>query len=70
VKDDLWFEFSGTVERGSAKTPSDEGYWTLRGTVIEHHNGVEGKAAEKTHSVTLKSFPQDAEQSERNGAKP
>lgn len=69
VKDGLWFEFSGTVERGSAKTPSDEGYWTLRGTVIEHHNGAEGKAAEKTHSVTLKSFPQDAEPPERTGAK-
>jgi hypothetical protein len=69
VKDDLWFEFSGTVERGSAKTPSDEGYWTLRGTVTEHHNEAGAKAPQRTHSVTLKSFPQDAEQPERKGTK-
>ncbi len=69
VKDDLWFAFSSTVERGSAKTPSDEGYWTLRGTVTEHHTEAGAKTPEKTHSVTLKSFPQDAEPPQRPGAK-
>lgn len=69
VKDDLWFEFSGVVERGPAKTPSDESYWILRGTVIEHHAESGAKTPEKTHSVTLKSFPQDAQQPERNSAK-
>jgi hypothetical protein len=62
VADGLWFEFSGSVERGPAKTPSDEGYWIVRGTLIEHHTGTDGKTTEKTHSLNLNSFPQDAEQ--------
>jgi hypothetical protein len=55
-----WFEFSGIVERGSAKTPSDEGYWNVRGTLRERGIGADGKVTEKTHELTLKSFPQDA----------
>jgi hypothetical protein len=54
------FEFSGTVERGAAKTPADEGYWNVRGTLIERRTGADGKVIEKTHDLTLKSFPQDA----------
>ena len=61
VADGLWFEFSGTVERGPAKTPSDEGYWIVRGTLIEHHPEIDGKTTAKTHSLNLKSFPQDSE---------
>jgi hypothetical protein len=54
----VWFEFSGRVERGPAKTPSDEGYWTVKGTLTEH---ADGKATGKVHELTLKSFPEDAE---------
>lgn len=54
----VWFEFSGRVERGSAKTPSEEGYWTVKGTLTEHEDG---KAPGKVHELTLKSFPEDAE---------
>jgi len=68
VADGLWFEFSGNVERGPAKTASDEGYWTVRGTLTEHHAGGDGKEVEKKHSLTLKSFPQDAETNEIKGA--
>ena len=35
--DGVWFEFSGRVEHGSAKTPSEEGYWTVKGTLTERH---------------------------------
>ncbi len=55
------FEFTGTVERGPAKTPSDEGYWNIRGTLLERHSTPDGKVSEKRHELTLKSFPQDAE---------
>jgi hypothetical protein len=61
VVDGLWFEFSGTVERGPAKTPSDEGYWNIRGKLTERHSAAGGKVSEKVHDLTLKSFPQDAE---------
>jgi hypothetical protein len=57
--DGLWFEFSGMVERGPTKIPGDEAYWIVRGTVIEHHPGADGKPLEKKHSVSLKSFPVD-----------
>jgi hypothetical protein len=65
--DGMWFEFTGTVERGAAKTPSDESYWVVRGTVIEHRTEADGKTSEKKHSISLKSFPQDAEPPERHG---
>jgi hypothetical protein len=59
--DGVWYEFSGLVERGSAKTPADEGYWNIRGTLTERHNSSDGKVAEKKSELTLRSFPQDAE---------
>lgn len=57
--DGSWYEFSGVVERGPGKTPGDESYWNIRGTLTERKS-TEGKATEKTHGLTLKSFPQDA----------
>jgi hypothetical protein len=57
----VWFEFSGVVERGSAKTPVDEGYWNIRGTLMERHTSSDGKVTEKKSELTLRSFPQDAE---------
>lgn len=68
-KDGFWYEFSGNVERGSAKTPSDEGYWIIHGTLIEHRTAADGKMSEKTHSLNLKSFPQDVEPPERKDTK-
>jgi hypothetical protein len=59
--DGVWFEFSGVVERGPAKTPGDEGYWNVRGTLTEHRTSSDGKPIEKTHELTLKSFPQETE---------
>ncbi len=54
--DDVWYEFSGKVERGPAKTPADEGYWDVRGRLTEHLK-TDGKITEKVHELTLKSFP-------------
>ncbi len=31
-----WFEFSGLVGRGDAKTPDKEGYWIIRGTLKQY----------------------------------
>jgi hypothetical protein len=57
----VWFEFSGTVERDSAKTPADEGYWNVKGTLTERSTGADGKVSEKVRQLALRSFPQDAE---------
>lgn len=58
--DGVWFEFSGTVERGPAARPGREGYWNVKGTVTEHRV-TDGKATVKVHELTLKSFPEDVE---------
>jgi hypothetical protein len=65
--DGAWFEFAGTVERGPAKTPGDDGYWSVKGTLKERHGGADGKVAEKRHELTLKSFPQDTEPNATRG---
>jgi hypothetical protein len=60
--DGVWFEFSGVVERGPAKTPGEEAYWTLRGTLTEHRTSAQGTVSAKEQKLTLKSFPQDTDQ--------
>ncbi len=73
----VWYEFKGKIERGSAKSRADEGYYVLKGTVTEYTTNevnqmcggavecVWKKVADKTYGrsrdVTLKSFPQDVE---------
>ena len=59
--DGVWYEFSGMVERGAAKTPADEGYWNIRGRLTERRTSSDGKVTEKTSDLTLRSFPRDAE---------
>jgi len=56
-----WFEFDGHVERGSAKTQKEEGYWLLTGTLKEYTSDVERKVSARSRQVNLKSFPQDDE---------
>jgi hypothetical protein len=58
--DGISFEFSGVVERGPGKDPSEESYWVIRGRLIERRSASDGKVVEKTHELALKSFPQDA----------
>lgn len=65
--DGLWYEFSGDVERGSARSTGDEGYWLVRGVLVEHRVGADGKSTDKSHSLTLKSFPQDADPNDLRG---
>lgn len=62
------FEFSGVVERGPAKTPGEEGYWNVKGTLKEQYTAPDGKVTEKSHGLTLKSFPQDASPNPATGA--
>jgi hypothetical protein len=55
-------QFSGVVQRGPGKTPADEAYWQVRGTLTERRT-LDGNVTEKTRELTLKSFPLDAESS-------
>jgi hypothetical protein len=55
----VWYEFKGTVERGEGKTPADEAYYILNGTLAEYRTDANKKVSSKSHEVTFKSFPRE-----------
>jgi hypothetical protein len=57
--DGISFEFRGTIERGEGKSRSDEAYYVLKGTVVEHTTQEAKKTSSRSVEVALKSFPQD-----------
>jgi len=56
----VWFEFSGSVVRGSGKNPDDEAYYILRGTLTRFSTDAAKKTTSQERTVELKSFPRDA----------
>lgn len=54
------FDFKGTVERGEGKTPNDDGYYVLKGTLTENMSDANKKVTSHSREVAFKSFPQDA----------
>jgi hypothetical protein len=59
----VWYEFKGTVGRGAGKTTNDEGYYVLKGTLIQNSTDVNKKTTAKRQNVVFKSFPQDVDAS-------
>jgi hypothetical protein len=57
-----WFEFAGEVSRGSGKTPDQEGYWIIRGTLKQYDEDELKHVTSKSREITFKSFPQDAQE--------
>ena len=55
----VWYEFKGTVERGSGKNPGDEAFYVLKGTLTQNNTDADKKTSSKSRDVTFKSFPQD-----------
>jgi hypothetical protein len=53
------FEFRGAVERGEGKSPGDEAYYVLKGTLVENTTDEANKTSSRSREVALKSFPQD-----------
>jgi len=64
----VWYEFKGTTERGPGKTPNDEGYHILKGTLTEFRTEVNKKTTSKSREVVFKSFPQSMEPPSKNGS--
>lgn len=56
-----WYEFSGDVNRGDARTPDKEGYWIIRGTLKQYDQDETGQVSAKSREITMKSFPQEEE---------
>lgn len=54
------FDFKGSVERGQGKSPADEAYYVLKGTLTENVTDVNKKVTSRSREVIFKSFPQDA----------
>ena len=61
----VWFDFDGTVEKASGKTPHDEGYRVIRGTLTQTSEDASGKPFSKSRHIEMKSFPQDLDQDEQ-----
>jgi hypothetical protein len=55
----VWFDFNGTVQRGEGKTPGDEAYYVLKGTLTESSSDAEKKVTSRNLEVEFKMFPQD-----------
>jgi len=54
------FDFKGKVDRGEGKSPGDEGYFVLKGTLTENASDVNKKVSSHSREVVFKMFPQDA----------
>jgi hypothetical protein len=59
----VWFEFKGQVARGPGKTPQEEAYYLLEGTLVESR-WQDKKVSSTSHQVIFKSFPRDKETSQ------
>ena len=55
----VWYEFKGTVERGPGKSPGDEAYYLLKGTLVQNTTDANKKTTAKSRDVDFKSFPKD-----------
>jgi hypothetical protein len=56
----VWFEFKGTVERGEGKSPGDEAYYVLKGTLTDNTSDAQKKITAHSHEVVFKMFPAEA----------
>ena len=54
------FDFKGSVERGPGKSPGEESYYVLKGTLTENDSDANKKITSRSREVVFKSFPQDS----------
>src|SRR5256885_6318851 len=52
-----WYEFTGVIGRGQGKTPDQEGYWSIRGTLKQFDLDDSKNVSSRSREVTFKSFP-------------
>lgn len=55
----VWYDFQGTISRGEGKTPSDEAFYVVKGTLTEYHTDADKKVTSKLREVQFKSFPRE-----------
>jgi len=54
------FSFDGLITRAGGKTPADEGYYLMRGSLTRYASDAEQRATSQVRQVEFKSFPRDA----------
>ena len=55
----VWYEFTGRVERGPAKSKAEDGYYQLVGTLVEHTQKDGKDAGSRSRAVTFKLFAEE-----------
>ena len=55
----VWYEFEGSITRGEGKTPSDEGYYCMRGSLTEYSSDAQNRVSSRSRHVTFTSFPRE-----------
>ncbi len=60
----IWFEFKGKVEKDPQKTPSQQGYFSLHGTLTQFSQSEGDKVQSKSREVVFKSFPREMPEAE------
>ena len=55
----MWYEFKGRVDRGPGKSPAEEGYYVVKGTLTEYTEDANKKTSARSRDITMKSFPQE-----------
>jgi hypothetical protein len=55
-----WFTFDGAFDRGPGKTPDEDSYFVLRGTLTRNGTDANKKTTSQERTVEFKSFPRDA----------
>lgn len=55
------FDFRGAFERGEGKTPSDEAYYILKGTLTQNVSDADKRVRSQSREVAFKLFPQESE---------
>jgi hypothetical protein len=53
------FTFEGTIQRGTGKTPDDEGYYVIRGTLTRIQTDPDKKTTRTSEERDFKSFPKE-----------
>jgi hypothetical protein len=54
----VWFDFKGAFERGDGKTPGEEAYYLLKGTLTRNSTDANQKTSSTAIEVSFKSFPE------------
>lgn len=58
----VWFEFSGRIVRGPARSRSERGEWVIQGKLTEHIIGPDRKDSAQSREVAFHALPDEDRQ--------